>query len=169
MQKTKFWVSALVALVVIIAAGVYLVKHNKTSPKANNSTTGVNQTDTTGKTAPAGLQPPQKTEAAAGKIITGFPTEIAFSPSKVEESYFVTSDLGKQYTVHYTSLKSNDEIYKAFTDYFSANKYTVVNAKKDTNPQTLYAYTVNGDINVTILKSGTGSDVNVTYLDRQRK
>ncbi|MEK7075399.1 MAG: hypothetical protein AAB948_01195 [Patescibacteria group bacterium] len=94
-----------------------------------------------------------RTDAAEGQVISGFPEELIFHATKVNESYLVDYEKKQiQYTVDYNS---KDKLVAAFAEsleYLEKNNYRIINQRTEPTSAGLYGKREDGDINILIQK-----------------
>lgn len=156
-QKIIF-ISAVVLLVVVAAiAGTARKKNPAATNTANNQLTQEQQ-----KAAE------NKTEAQAGQLISGFPTDLILNKdAQTNQSYAVSYQLQNQYSAE---VKTNDTVastYQAYLDYFSKNGYQVVNKSSQASLANIYAQKSGDTVNVVASSysfNGKQTLVEITYV-----
>jgi hypothetical protein len=102
------------------------------------------------------------------KLPAGFPSDIPVEAANITQSYSaVYADHGvTQYTVNYTSAKTKDALWAAYTSYVSAAGYAL-GATTNKSEGVLDATKGKNDLNVLITSHNSTSLVQITYLARE--
>ncbi|MBU6447245.1 hypothetical protein KGQ24_00160 [Patescibacteria group bacterium] len=156
-QKIIF-ISAVVLLVVVaVIAGTARKKNPAATNTANNQLTQEQQ---------AAAQ--NKTEAPAGQVVSGFPTELILNKdAQTNQSYAISYPLQNQYSAE---VKTNDTVastYQAYLNYFSKNGYQVINKNSQANIASIYALKSGDTVNVVASNysfNGKQTLVEITYV-----
>lgn len=110
-----------------------------------------------------------KTSAESGKVVAGFPTDLALKSSAVEDSYKISYPGVDQYTdIFNTQFKTVKDAYDAYLKYLPTQNYVIVNKELQTNYATIYAASPaqRKEVNVAITLDGGKINVITSYLQK---
>lgn len=142
----------LVGLVVLLAVALIAMLMLKNSVKRVDQTPKINRTD-----------------APKGTVIPGFPKELMIDKAgETESSYTIKYETENQYTATFKTDKGIKEEYSAYLDFFTKNKYEIVNKSEGPVVSSVYAKNSTGEVNVVIsrLEKDTQTSVVISYLKK---
>jgi hypothetical protein len=146
------------AVILILAAtgfAYYKISNRNTSDQANDTK---HQAPATG----------EKKDAPEGQLALGFPEVLAPIGGEIDSSYVVSYPSSQQSTATFKSSKTVSAEYNSYLNYFTSNKYTILNKQSDKNSANIYAQNPEADINI-VIDHPAGSptiDIIVSYLRR---
>lgn len=156
-MKLTTWI--VIAAVLVIGLGtVFLVLHK-------NAVTSKNQS--AASKAQAVASQPKAVYAAAGKLVSTFPTDLLLGADQnTQSSFSVSYASATQSTVVFVSNTTMDALYNKYSAYFQSNKYEVLSQKVTAQMAQIYAINKDGDVNVQIIPNGSQSKATVSYLKK---
>lgn len=103
------------------------------------------------------------------RIPAGFPKGLFFDTETIFESYVMNyKDKGAvQYTVSFTTIKTQEEIQSLYTDFFLKEKYAVEGGQATETLRSYSGAKENDEISVVVNSSSQPVVVQISYLDRQ--
>jgi hypothetical protein len=106
-------------------------------------------------------------QAPQGEIISGFPASLLIdSSAQITASYAVAyGSNGTQYTTTWISSSSPRTLFAGYELYFPANGWRILNEATDTaSALGAYAVSGSGNVNLTIVADGDGSQATLSYF-----
>ncbi len=104
------------------------------------------------------------TNAPAGQVIGGFPTELLIDASgSADQSYAAAYNNANQYTVKVKSASSEQKVFTDYLAYFNANGYKIVNKNQTDTISNIYA--TKGTITVNVVITHLKVDNNQTFIN----
>jgi len=155
-------------LVLIIGAVYYWYASRSSAPAPAQNTQAATSTAAVAPNVDVQQVNLAQATSAASKLPAGFPASIPVETAGIKESYkaVYTDHNVTQYTVSYSTAKSKDTLWRIYTDFGTANAFTV-NASSTSRAQGVLDLRKGKDeLNVVISSAGSGSLVQMTYLDR---
>jgi hypothetical protein len=108
-------------------------------------------------------------DPAVSKIPVGFPTTVPVEEQNIKESYKVNYlDAGMmQYVVGFNTEMSKEDIWKLYTDTFTAVGYATNDENMNEGKGTLTGYRDGNKLNIAISSYDSGSYVTINFIQRQ--
>ena len=153
MNPNKVIISVLIALVVILL-GYFILKGGNTANTPANSE--IIYTDLT------------STEIS--KIPVGFPLNIPVEEQNIKESYKTNyfEEGVTQYTVAFNTSLTKEEVWKMYSDTFTASGYATNEENMNEEKGVLTGYRSGNKLNIAITPYAEGRYVTINYIERQR-
>lgn len=157
--------SIFVGVVVIIAGVWYFLMTRPITPVAN-----LEPKILTEENVAVSVTKPDISASSVSKLPAGFPTSIPVETANITESYrAVYNERGvTQYTVSYTSLKTRDALWDAYSSYMKGAGYTLDTGTTSKTSGNISGTNASNDTLSVILSSRSGTTlVQMSLLDRQ--
>lgn len=112
-----------------------------------------------------------RTDAEAGKVVEGFPQDLQTKNASTTDSYMINySDGSKLFASGFLAKASIKDVYDQYIKLLTDQKYAVLSKNLSADFANIYAINAkNQDVSVVISKQTGGTNVVVTYVQREQK
>lgn len=112
-----------------------------------------------------------RTDAQAGTVVAGFPKDFETKNASTTDSYMISySDGSKLFASGFVSKTSIKDVYDQYIKLLTDQKYAILSKNLSDDFANIYAVNIKKeDVSVVVSKQAGGTNVVVTYVQREQK